>query len=68
MLADDRSGHPYARARRMGIQEVAWNGRVWTSSRWKEGLRAIQHGDRRTDWVHIALTWAGARVQTSYWN
>ena len=68
MLADDRSGHRYARARRMGIQEIAWNGRVWTSSRWKEGLRAIQHGDRRTDWVHIALTWAGARVQTSYWN
>jgi hypothetical protein len=68
VLADDRNGHRYARARRMGVQEVAWNGRIWTSSRWKEGLRTIQHGDRRRNWIHIAFTWAGARVQTSYWK
>ena len=68
LLADDPKGTRYERARRMGLQEVAWNGRVWTSSRWREGLRAIQQGDRRTGWVHIALTWAGARLQTSYWH
>jgi hypothetical protein len=68
LLSGDRSGNRYARARRMGIQEIAWNGRVWTSSRWEDGLRTIHHGDRRRRWVHIALTSAGARMQTSYWR
>jgi hypothetical protein len=68
VLADDRNGNRYARARRMGVQEIAWNGRIWTSSRWKEGLRPIRRGDRRRNWVHIAFTWAGARVRTSYWD
>ncbi len=68
ILADDPSGTRYSRARRMGVQEVAWNGRVWTSSRWREGLRTIAEGDRRTAWIHIALTRAGARLQTSYWD
>ncbi len=68
LLADNPSGTRYARARRMGLQEVAWNGRVWTSSRWREGLRSIQQGDLRRGWVHVGFTWAGARVQTSYWN
>ena len=68
LLSDDSAGNRYAQARRMGLQEVAWNGRVWTSSRWQEGLRAISSGDRRRQWVHIAFTHAGARVQTSYWR
>ena len=63
LLADDR----YARAR-MGVQEIAWHRRVWTSARWRGGLRTIHHGDRRRRWIHIALTWAGARLQTSYWH
>jgi hypothetical protein len=68
LLAGDNHGNRYARPRRMGVQEIAWNGRVWTSSRREEGLRTIHHGDRRRRWVHIALTWAGARMQTSYWR
>jgi hypothetical protein len=68
LLEDDSKGNRYVRARRMGLQEVAWNGRIWTSSRWGEGLRPIRHGDRRHSWIHIAFSWAGARVQTSYWD
>ena len=60
LLADDRAGNRHARARRMGVQEIAWNGRVWTAPRWRAGLRPIRSGDRRRDWIHIALTRAGA--------
>ena len=31
-------------------------------------MRTIHHGHRRREWIHIALTWAGARLQTSYWH
>lgn len=69
LLAGDSAGNRYAQARRMGLQEVAWNGRVWTSSRWRDGMRAISSDrEQRRQWVHIAFTQAGARVQTSYWN
>jgi hypothetical protein len=68
LLADDRRGNRHARARRLGVQEIAWNGRVWTSSRWRAGLRPIRRGDRRRRWLHIALTREGARQRTSYWR
>lgn len=68
LLADDRRGNRHARARRLGVQEIAWNGGVWTSSRWHAGMRAITSGDRRRRWLHIALTHEGARQRTSYWR
>ena len=68
LLADDRRGNRHARARRLGVQEIAWNGRVWTSSRWRAGLRPIRSGDRRRRWLHIALTHEGARQRTSWWR
>ena len=68
LLADDRSGNRHARARRMGVQEIAWNGRVWTAPRWRAGLRPIRSGHRRRDWIHIALTRAGAARATSWWR
>ena len=68
LLADDRRGNRHARARRLGVQEIAWNGRVWTSSRWRAGMRAIRSGDRRRRWLHLALTHEGARQRTSWWR
>ncbi len=68
LLADDRFGNRHARARRMGVQEIAWNGRRWIAPRWQAGMRPIRSGDRRRRWIHIALTRSGARMQTSYWR
>ena len=68
LLADDRHGNRHARARRMGVQEIAWNGRIWTSKRWSAGLRPIRGTQKRRRWVHIALTHEGARGRTSFWR
>ena len=48
--------------------EIAWHGRVWTSSRWRAGVRTITSGDRRRRWLHLALTHEGARQRTSWWR
>jgi hypothetical protein len=68
LLADDRRGNRHARARRLGVQEIAWNGRFWSAARWRAGMRPIRSGDRRRRWLHIALTHEGARQRTSYWR
>ena len=47
-----------------------WPGTVAYGPR-RAGGRAFgpsRQGDRRTGWIHIALTRAGARLQTSYWD
>jgi hypothetical protein len=54
-------------ARRMGLQEVAFNGQIWTASRASLGLRSFQPGSYR-DRVVIGMNWAGARMQTSFWK
>lgn len=54
-------------ARRMGIQEVAFNGRIWTASRASLGMRPFRPGAYRHR-VIIGLNWAGARMRTSLWR
>jgi hypothetical protein len=62
-------------ARRMGIQEVIWNCRVWSTRQPAAGMRPYSvcgRGVSRTmehkDHLHIGLNWRGARERSSFWR
>jgi hypothetical protein len=78
-MAPDKNGNIHALARRMGIQELIWNCKAWFSG--DGGLRPYslcfdKHGKRRSvddtsahrNHIHIGLNWAGARMQSSFWQ
>ncbi len=54
--------------RAMGIQEIIWNRRIWTSGRHTEGWRAYTGPNPHTDHVHIGMNRAGASKRTSFWT
>lgn len=62
-LADDAS-----LARRMGIQEIIHNRRIWSSKYPESGLRPYNGENPHTDHIHIGLNWKGARKETSFWQ
>ena len=80
LFAEDRYGNADAIARRLGISYIIWNRRIWGS--WSHGWdvycvkkpagcrdpesRALLNP--HTDHVHISFGWAGARMQTTFWN
>jgi hypothetical protein len=68
LLAPDADGNADALARRMGIQEIIWNRRIWSAFKHAEGFRAYRGPNPHTDHVHIGLTRAGAERRTSYWR
>ncbi|MEP6760418.1 MAG: hypothetical protein ABJA93_03535 [Sporichthyaceae bacterium] len=68
LFATDRHGNRAANARRLGIQYIIWNGRIWGSYRWASGWRYYSGANRHTDHVHISFTWAGANMNTSFWT
>ncbi|HEV2772832.1 MAG TPA: M15 family metallopeptidase [Thermoleophilaceae bacterium] len=68
LLGRDAQGNEHALARRMGIQEVIWNRRIWTARRHAEGWRPYGGVNPHTDHLHIGMNWPGARMQTSYWG
>ena len=55
-------------ARRLGIQYVIWNKRIWGSYNASAGWRAYTGANKHTDHVHISFTWAGANMNTSFWT
>jgi hypothetical protein len=78
-LAADRAGNDHALARRMGIQELIWNCRSWWSG--PGGMRRyspcydskgrrkrIDDTTAHRDHIHIGLSWAGAKLQTTFWK
>lgn len=81
LLASDARGRPFALARRMGVQEIIFNCRIWEAdghgmSRYRECVHR-PHGRRRTpvrrtiehlDHVHLGLNWDGAKKRTSFWR
>ena len=81
LLAPDGKGRPFALARRMGVQELVFNCRIWEAdglglSRYKR-CRHRPHGRKRKpihrtiehlDHVHIGLNWDGAKKRTSFWR
>ena len=74
-LAPDAAGRPAAMARRMGVQEIIWNCRVWSARQPTAGMRPYSvcgRGASRTmahkDHLHIGLNWRGARERSSFWR
>lgn len=68
LFATDRHGHPHALARRMGIMYVIWNRQIWGAYSADEGWRPYTGSSPHTDHVHISMSWAGARAETSFWS
>jgi len=73
-MADDKRGRDNALARRMGIQLIIYNCRYWQAGdkSWNPySACSGSHPDPtqgHIDHVHIELTKAAARLQTSYWK
>ena len=68
LLKKDKYGNEYAMARRLGIQYVIWNRKIWGSYNASRGWRKYTGANPHTDHVHISFTWAGARAKTSFWT
>jgi hypothetical protein len=65
LLATDKHGNKHAIARRMGIMYFIWNHRIWFANR---GWSDYEGSSPHTDHMHISLSWAGARGETSFWS
>ena len=68
LFATDSVGHPHALARRMGVMYVIWNHQIWSASSASSGWKPYDGANPHTDHVHISLSWAGARAETSFWS
>lgn len=68
MLKKDAFGNRYAMARRLGVQYIIWNRRIWGAYSAGSGWRKYTGANPHTDHVHFSLSWAGARKKTSFWN
>lgn len=68
LLKTDRFGNRYAMARRLGIQYMIWNRKIWGSYAADAGWRRYGGASPHTDHVHFSFTWAGARARTSFWT
>ena len=68
LFATDRYGNRHAMARRLGIQYVIWNRRIWGSYAASDGWRAYTGASPHTDHVHFSFSWRGANKLTSYWT
>lgn len=68
LFATDAAGKRFALARRMGIMYVIWNRQIWGAYSADEGWRPYDGANPHTDHVHISLSWAGGRGETSYWD
>ncbi len=74
LLRRDRRGRPNALARRMGLQEVIWNCRIWTPLSTLQrpygpcAKRKVDRTMAHRDHVHIGLNWRGALMKTTFWR
>ena len=68
LMATDEQGHAYALARRMGVMYVIWNRQIWGAYDSNDGWRPYDGDNPHTNHVHISLSWAGARGETSFWS
>ena len=69
-----RHGHDHALARRMGIQEIIWNCRIWLSARPGDGLvpyapcsTSTDRTARHENHLHVGLNHDGAEQRSSFW-
>ena len=68
LLKTDRHGNRWANARRLGIQYMIWNRKIWGAYRASSGWRPYTGASAHRDHVHFSLSWNGARGKTSFWN
>ncbi len=68
LFKTDKYGNRYAMARRLGIQYLIWNRKIWGSYSAASGWRKYTGANSHRDHVHISFTWAGARKKTSFWT
>ena len=68
LFATDAQGHTFALARRMGVMYVIWNHQIWGAYSANDGWRPYDGDNPHTNHVHISLSWAGARGETSFWS
>ena len=68
LFTKDKYGNDFAMARRLGIQYVIWNHKIWGAYSAGAGWRKYTEANPHTDHVHISFTWAGARGKTSFWT
>ncbi|MFP5346593.1 MAG: hypothetical protein ACLGIA_06170 [Actinomycetes bacterium] len=79
LLRDDEYGNHHAMARRLGIQYVIWDSRIFslynTAAGWREysdcvSVRTSPVDDNicHRNHVHISMSWAGARGETSWYT
>jgi hypothetical protein len=68
LFATDQYGHRNALARRLGVMYVIWNQQIWGAYSADAGWRPYSGDSPHTDHVHISLSWAGARAETSFYS
>jgi hypothetical protein len=68
LFATDQYGHRNALARRLGVMYVIWNQQIWGAYSADQGWRPYSGDSPHTDHVHISLSWAGARAETSFYS
>lgn len=79
LTAKDSQGRPDALARRMGVQEIIFNCRIWLPGsgfgryrvcydRRGRRIRRVDRTEAHKNHIHIGLNWAGARRKTSFWR
>lgn len=67
LLRTDQYGHRHAMARRLGVMYIIWNRRIFRLYRVSDGWTPYTGSSPHTDHVHISLTRAGGRGETSFW-
>jgi hypothetical protein len=68
LMATDQYGNRHALVRRMGVMYLIWNHHIWSAYSADAGWRPYTGSSPHTDHMHISLSWAGARAQTSFWS
>jgi len=80
LLATDKRGNEHAPARRMGVQEVIWDCRIWWPG--LEGMtrysacytskgklrRNVDPSTAHRNHVHVGLNHDGSAMRTSFWR
>lgn len=76
LLATDRLGNKFAMARRIGLQYLIYNNKIWGSYRgaWEPYENCAKLPKPSSDsychrnHVHISLSWNGANARTTFWT
>jgi hypothetical protein len=68
LLATDQYGNQHALARRLGIDYMIWNHKIWRAYQASAGWQAYSGPNPHTDHIHFSFGWPGARKQTSWWT